>query len=495
MSDDAATWSRDNESARWLETPGAHPMRCGRNTIEVIFGRTLTAAAVIWFAVGTVAFGSVVVADQADDPQQQQPTAAPGWNAKSSPTNDGDDGIKTNAAAPAAKSLEDRFRALEKEYNDKEKAYFKASRAAKTAADKSTIYKTMYPDILAYARQFYAMATEEPKGPLVPDILYTVYQIVGHAPYRIKGDEKAAAAVHEQLALARQALEWLHRDYVTDPRLKNFLQQIGMDRGPNVESFLRDVLTRNPDHTAQGLACQALANVMSWVFETPEFFAKNPQMAKDFEKVHGNATISWIKSHDPAAALREAVALHERVVSEFAGVKLVPADPADKQTIGKASEDWLASRSELAIGKVAPEIDGKDVDGKLMKKLSHYRGKVVALVFWASWCGPCMQQVPTERELAKAMAGRPFALLGVNCDYTVAAAKAVMAKESITWPNWYDGDPREEALIETRYHIHGIPAVFLLDADGVIRAKDLRDQSLHKAALQMVKDLEARATK
>ena len=58
----------------------------------------------------------------------------------------------------------------------------------------------------------------------------------------------------------------------------------------------------------------------------------------------------------------------------------------------------------LAVGKPAPEIEGVDVDGKPLK-LSDYKGKVVVLVFWGSWCGPCMAQVPHEREPRRAPQG------------------------------------------------------------------------------------------
>ena len=87
------------------------------------------------------------------------------------------------------------------------------------------------------------------------------------------------------------------------------------------------------------------------------------------------------------------------------------------KTLGQEAEASLDAMLNLAVGKPAPEIEGVDVDGKPLK-LSDYRGKVVLLVFWGAWCGPCMALVPHERELAERYKGRPFTLLGVDCKDT-----------------------------------------------------------------------------
>jgi thiol-disulfide isomerase/thioredoxin len=386
----------------------------------------------------------------------------------------------------ASPTIEARLKALDAEFEAKKKDYYKAHDKAKTAEERLVAVRTFYPDDLAYGRRFVALAKEDPKGPTAPDALYAAFQAVGHAPYRVP-KHPALSVVHEQLALAQEVLEVLRRDHAADPKMGNYLQQIGLSTGPRVEALLRAVLARNTDRTARGHASQALGNLLGWTAEGPAYFAKNPELVGDYEKIHGKAMLDWMKSHDPTAAMAEAESLHERVVAEFADVRLFPAYPTDKQTIGDASVRWLASRRELAVGKPAPEIVGKDVDGHPLK-LSDYRGKVVALVFWASWCGPCMAEVPHERELARKMEGKPFALLGVNMDYKAEKARSTLAEEKITWPNWYDGDPREDSPIGTLYHIRSIPAVFVLDGEGIIRARDVRGDALVKAVETLLKE-------
>src|SRR5215211_5341510 len=68
------------------------------------------------------------------------------------------------------------------------------------------------------------------------------------------------------------------------------------------------------------------------------------------------------------------------------------------------------------VGNLCPEVAGFDADGKPVK-LSDHKGKVVMISFWGTWCGPCQQQIPHERQMVtEKYRGRPFAILGVARD-------------------------------------------------------------------------------
>jgi len=121
-----------------------------------------------------------------------------------------------------------------------------------------------------------------------------------------------------------------------------------------------------------------------------------------------------------------------------------------------------------------------DLDDKPMK-LSEYRGKAVMVVFWATWCVPCMKMVPHERELARRYAGRPFSIVGINGDADTRFGpkgeqiddrprlKEVLKKEQITWRSFKDYLPKEKRQISHRWNVVEWPTVLLLDHEGVIR--------------------------
>jgi thiol-disulfide isomerase/thioredoxin len=88
----------------------------------------------------------------------------------------------------------------------------------------------------------------------------------------------------------------------------------------------------------------------------------------------------------------------------------------------------------VAVGKHAPEIEGQDLDGNVIR-LSRFKGKVVLLDFWATSCAPCMRLVPDEKELMNQYKDRPFTILGINVDTDLAQLRAYLAKSELPWPN------------------------------------------------------------
>ncbi len=192
-------------------------------------------------------------------------------------------------------------------------------------------------------------------------------------------------------------------------------------------------------------------------------------------------------------------------------------DPDAKQfggyMIGKLADTatrLLFEVRRLNVGQEIPEIDGPDLDGKPMK-LSDTRGKVTLLVFWATWCQPCMAMVPHERALAERYAGRPFALVGVNGDTLpgggpqltgpdgkviddTARVKAVVEKQKITWRSFRSG----QFGVALDWNAKAWPTAYLIDHRGVIRGKwkgDPGEKELDAAVEKLVKAAEAERSK
>jgi thiol-disulfide isomerase/thioredoxin len=130
------------------------------------------------------------------------------------------------------------------------------------------------------------------------------------------------------------------------------------------------------------------------------------------------------------------------------------------------AEGELFESRHLKPGKEAPEMAGEDLEGKRLK-LSDYRGKVVVVVSWTTWCSPCRTMFPHERALAQKFAGKPFALLGVNGDADRDKAKEMAATERLSWPTFWDGD---RGPIVAKWRLRW-PTAYVLDDKGIIRRK------------------------
>ena len=118
------------------------------------------------------------------------------------------------------------------------------------------------------------------------------------------------------------------------------------------------------------------------------------------------------------------------------------------------------------IGNQAPEIAGEDVGGKPIR-LSDFRGKVVLVNFWGTWCPPCRAMIPHEREMVEhKYKDRPFVMLGVASDS--AETLREFAKENpLPWPNIVDGNK----VVSREWGVRNFPSLMLIDHKGVIRER------------------------
>ncbi len=126
-----------------------------------------------------------------------------------------------------------------------------------------------------------------------------------------------------------------------------------------------------------------------------------------------------------------------------------------------------ASVSQAAMPKVgtaAPDFTLKSSSGKNLK-LSEHRGQVVMINFWASWCGPCRQELPLLNRLHEQYRKAGFTLLGVNVDDQPQAAQDMARQLGIGFPVLFDNDK----LISRRYDVDAMPSTLLIDRDGKVR--------------------------
>ncbi len=128
----------------------------------------------------------------------------------------------------------------------------------------------------------------------------------------------------------------------------------------------------------------------------------------------------------------------------------------------------------LLEGFSAPGFTALDAKGDLIDVAS-LRGMIVLLDFWAAWCAPCLNELPTIAGIHNALSERGVVVIGINLDRSDTAFRDAMAQLALPYVQIYDGS---DGPISSLYRIGGIPMTYLIDRDGVIRARGLRGDAL-----------------
>lgn len=241
-------------------------------------------------------------------------------------------------------------------------------------------------------------------------------------------------------------------------------EEFGSAAGLIVEHFVE-----SPDIAIVNF-CEYLGGLSkspSWAHEYETHLRKI--LAKNRDRfVRASATIALASVVEAAGEERQAEAqeLFRSFLDQFDGKTEYNAMHIEKSLVDVAQRR-LANLE--TVGKSAPEIEGLDLNGKSLK-LSEYRGKVVLLSFWATWCNPCVKMIPHERELSERFKDRPFVILGVNGDETVQAANAGVTKHKVAWPSFQNRRSNGPSIFD-ELDCSGWPEFILIDQEGTIRRR------------------------
>ncbi len=146
----------------------------------------------------------------------------------------------------------------------------------------------------------------------------------------------------------------------------------------------------------------------------------------------------------------------------------------------------MDAERRLAVGKEPIPFSVKGIKGETISPAA-YRGKVLLIDFWATWCGPCMAEMPNVKSVYKKYHGKGFEIVGISLDQSRDKLDAYLAQQGIEWPQYFDGKWWNNDVAQM-YGIKSIPSTLLVDREGKIRYKSLRGRQLETAVEKLLSE-------
>ena len=158
----------------------------------------------------------------------------------------------------------------------------------------------------------------------------------------------------------------------------------------------------------------------------------------------------------------------------------------DEEPTAVASlEADIARLEAFADGATAPNFEQMTLDSSGMRGPENFRGKVLLIDFWASWCGPCRKENPNVVRMYKQHKDQGFDILGVSLDKQYGRWAQAVAKDGLEWTHVSDLRGWQNAAAQ-QYGVRSIPATVLLDREGRIVARNLRGAALEAKVAELL---------
>jgi thiol-disulfide isomerase/thioredoxin len=344
-----------------------------------------------------------------------------------------DDAKKDDKATP-----EKQFQDLQKQYLEAMTQFQKDMQAAKSGDEQKKINDAFQPKHEKLAAQFLALGKANPKEKFAFDAL---------------------AMATQDTTTSEAALKLLVDHFADDPKILQLVPMLSFQ--PNGQQVLAKLATSKNTEVRAGV--------------------KFLQLTGELERAEGDPTM---KADAKKKVFADAPARLAALVKEYGEVTVMGDRGPVKLT--EAAKDITYMLDNLVVGKTLADVDCPALaDGK-PAKISDYRGKVVVLDIWATWCGPCKAMIPHEREMVKKLKDKPFALISVSADDKQETLTKFLEKTEMPWTHWHAGAKGE---LLKKYQVKFFPTIYVLDAKGVIRFKNIRDKDLEAAVEELLKEM------
>lgn len=260
--------------------------------------------------------------------------------------------------------------------------------------------------------------------------------------------------------------------------LKIFEIAIENDWFAETEDTARQYLTANPDGAVRSMAQIVATMARARAGQFSEAWAIYGELIKGLE---GAEQEEFATSFADALASEAAGAGQvdvARQVYETLLQKFGSESPALRQKV----KDDLA-RLDL-VGKPAPVLAVTDLNGRPVR-LSDYQGKYVLIDFWATWCAPCLAELPRVQAAYQTYHDRGFEVLSVSLDETPEAVKDFLKTRKLPWRQVHNATSGGDLVAS--YGVSTIPATFLIDPEGKVARVDVRGEALGQALQSLLK--------
>jgi peroxiredoxin len=358
----------------------------------------------------------------------------------------GGEGEKKTAPTPREQYL-----ALVKGYDKALADYYKAIRLEMTKGEQAKAAKLL-ANARRFLQRFVTLAEKYPKDPVAVDALTWVVL------HRFNRDSRKGGPAY-------QALTLLRRDHLASTRLVPVIEHLAKGLDKPGETFLRQVISKNPHRGMRGHALFALAQSRQEVAYWSQKVKENKELRASFEEINGKALVNSLLAKDPRKLTEESERLFERITKEFGNVKTKYR--RKETTLGKLAGRFLFELRQLQVGKVIPNLEGKDLEGKVFT-LRGQRGKVVVLAFWTTSTFLGDWFINHQRTVVKKFKGKAMVMVSINADAKERTLTTFLKKNPMPWTHLYDG--ADGGIIE-KWNVRKFPTYYVIDAKGVIRSK------------------------